>query len=163
MLLEALVAAAVLSGPAATKIERCAPVTEAEVAALFDRWNASLATSDPDKVIANYAPDAILLPTVSNLPRFTQQERRAYFVDFLKNRPNGRIDERRIQIGCNTAVDAGLYTFTMEATGAVVQARFTYTYVKHGDAWLISSHHSSMMPERPLAALDPAGPSPPAR
>ena len=28
---------------------------EAEIAALFDRWNASLATGNPDNVVANYA------------------------------------------------------------------------------------------------------------
>ena len=31
----------------------CAPITQQEVAALFDRWNASLATHDADKVVAN--------------------------------------------------------------------------------------------------------------
>ena len=35
----------------------CAPVTQQEIAALFERWNASLATHEADKVTANYAPD----------------------------------------------------------------------------------------------------------
>lgn len=39
----------------------CAPADERQIAALFDRWNASLATLDPDKVVANYAPDGVLL------------------------------------------------------------------------------------------------------
>jgi uncharacterized protein (TIGR02246 family) len=123
-------------------------VTEAQVAALFDRWNGTLATNDPDKVVANYAPDAVLLATVSNTPRFTQGERRAYFVDFLKNKPQGVINNRRIKLGCNTAVDAGVYTFTMGANGAVVPARYTYTYENRGGQWLITSHHSSAMPEK---------------
>ena len=43
----------------ATKVTPIA--SEAEIAALFDRWNASLATGNPDDVAANYAVDAILL------------------------------------------------------------------------------------------------------
>jgi hypothetical protein len=46
----------------------CAPVTQQEIAALFERWNASLATHEADKVTANYAPDAVLLPTVMTPP-----------------------------------------------------------------------------------------------
>jgi uncharacterized protein (TIGR02246 family) len=149
MLVQVLVATAAATAASATPAtQQCAPVTEAQVAALFDRWNASLATNDPAKVVANYTSDAVLLPTVSNKPRFTQDERRAYFVDFLKNKPQGKITERRIQLGCNKAVDAGLYTFTMGATGAVVPARYTYTYENRNGEWLISSHHSSAMPEK---------------
>ena len=41
----------------------------AEVAAQFDRWNAALATGDPEQVASLYAPDGVLLPTVSNKVR----------------------------------------------------------------------------------------------
>jgi uncharacterized protein (TIGR02246 family) len=147
MLLEMLAASSVAAAAVPAQ-QRCARVTEAQVAGLFDRWNRSLATNDPAKVVANYAPDAVLLATVSNTPRFTQDERRAYFVDFLKNKPQGVINQRRIKLGCNTAVDAGVYTFTMGASGAKVPARYTYTYENRGGQWLITSHHSSAMPEK---------------
>ena len=38
----------------------CTKTSAQEIAALFDRWNASLATLDPDKVVALYAPEAVL-------------------------------------------------------------------------------------------------------
>ncbi|WFU12779.1 SgcJ/EcaC family oxidoreductase (plasmid) [Rhizobium sp. CB3090] len=127
--------------------EQCAPITKPQVERLFDRWNASLATLDPEKVVENYAPDAVLLPTLSNKPRLTQKERREYFVGFLKKHPQGKINSRTIKIGCNDALDIGLYTFTLK-DGAKVPARYTFTYeFKHGK-WLISSHHSSAMPEK---------------
>jgi uncharacterized protein (TIGR02246 family) len=126
----------------------CRRASEQEIAALFDRWNASLQTGDPHQVAANYADRAILLPTVSNQPRLTPAEREDYFHHFLEDRPSGRIDMRRIEIGCNYAVDAGLYTFTFARTGAVVKARYTYTYRWDGVNWLITSHHSSAMPEK---------------
>jgi uncharacterized protein (TIGR02246 family) len=126
----------------------CTPITEPQVAALFDRWNASLGTGDPHQVAANYAVQSILLPTVSNKPRLTIAEKEDYFEHFLQNGPSGKIDQRFIRIGCNTVLDAGLYTFTFSKTGAVVKARYSYTYEATGGQWLITSHHSSAMPEK---------------
>lgn len=125
----------------------CAPITKPQVEQLFDRWNASLATLDPEKVVENYAPDAVLLPTLSNKPRLTQEERKEYFVDFLKKHPQGKIDSRTIKIACNKAIDTGTYTFTLK-DGTKVPARYTYSYEFKDGKWLISSHHSSAMPEK---------------
>ena len=126
----------------------CRETNEQEIAALFDRWNQSLQTGDPRQVVANYAQKSILLPTVSNKPRLTPAEKEEYFQHFLEKRPSGRIDMRFIEIDCRTAVDAGLYTFTYAATGEVVHARYTYSYRWDGSRWLITSHHSSGMPEK---------------
>lgn len=151
------VLAAVLSGCASApsgsetapaRTEVCRASNEQEIAALFDRWNQSLQTGDPHQVAANYADRSILLPTVSNQPRLTAAEKEDYFHHFLENKPVGKIDSRTIEMGCNTAVDAGLYTFTFGATGAQVKARYTYTYKWDGKQWLITSHHSSAMPEK---------------
>ncbi len=132
---------------AAASSQSCAAASEADIAKLFDRWNASLATLKATEVAKNYATDAILLPTLSNKPRLTQAERIDYFEHFLKNQPRGRIDSRVITIGCNGAVDAGTYTFTFK-DGSLVPARYTYTYEYKDGKWLISSHHSSAMPEK---------------
>jgi uncharacterized protein (TIGR02246 family) len=132
----------------ASRSESCKVTSDQEIAALFDRWNQSLQTGDPHKVVANYADRSILLPTVSNQPRLTPSEREDYFHHFLENGPSGKIDMRKIFLGCNSAVDAGLYTFTFAKTGAVVSARYTYTYAWDGSQWLITSHHSSAMPEK---------------
>lgn len=126
--------------------QACKKTSEAEIAALFERWNNALKTGDAKKVVANYAPKSILLPTVSNTPRLTAAEKEDYFVHWLPNRPSGVINSRQIQIGCNTAFDAGIYTFTY-ANGKKVPARYTYTYEWDGQNWLITSHHSSGMPE----------------
>ena len=53
-------------------------VTENDIAALFDRWNESLKTGEPAKVVDNYAERSILLPTVSNKPRLTREEKEDY-------------------------------------------------------------------------------------
>lgn len=136
------------TGGEAAHTESCKATSEAEIAALFDRWNRSLQTGDPNQVVANYAPRSILLPTVSNTPRLTPQEKKDYFHHFLEDRPSGEIDLRFVDLGCNMAVDAGLYTFTFARTGAKVAGRYTFTYRWYGTQWLITSHHSSAMPEQ---------------
>lgn len=138
--------AVVAHGGAFARSEACHATSEKQIAALFDRWNESLQTGDPQKVVANYAPHSILLPTVSNKPRLSAGEKLDYFKHFLENKPVGTIDFRDIMIECNTAIDSGLYTFKF-GDGSVVKARYTFTYAWNGHKWLITSHHSSKMPE----------------
>lgn len=128
--------------------QTCQAITEKDVAALFDRWNNSLKTGDPAKVVANYAPKSILLATVSNNPRLSAEEKADYFRHFLKNKPVGTINMRFVHLGCNTVLDAGLYTFTYGSSGKKVSGRYSYTYDWDGTNWLITSHHSSILPEK---------------
>lgn len=121
--------------------------TRDTIAALFDRWNDTLKSGDPKQVVANYAEQSILLPTISNTPRLTPAEKEDYFVQFLQSQPSGVIDLSQIEISGEIAVDSGVYTFTMGASGAVVKARYTFVYKWDGANWLIISHHSSAMPE----------------
>ncbi|CAM5189374.1 hypothetical protein CDEF62S_04176 [Castellaniella defragrans] len=46
------------------------------------------------------------------------------------------------------AADSGLYTFTMGSTGQKVHARYTYVYQWINGQWLITSHHSSLVPDQ---------------
>lgn len=145
----ATVIAAGLSAPAfaqAPASASCTAVNEQQVAALFDRWNDSLRTLNPDKVVANYANDGVLLATVSDTPRMNPAQIRDYFVKFLKGEPQGKIDSRTVKIGCNVAQDIGTYTFKFK-DGKTVHARYTYVYEWTNGNWLIAHHHSSAMPE----------------
>lgn len=129
----------------------CAPVSTTDVTALFERWNQSLATLDPAAVARNYAPNAVLLATVANEPKTSPEAIQAYFVEFLKLKPQGQIDQRTIKLGCNTAFDVGTHTFNLtgeDGKPQTVQARYTYIYERQDDGkWLIIHHHSSKMPD----------------
>ncbi|MDB5397811.1 MAG: SgcJ/EcaC family oxidoreductase [Rhodospirillales bacterium] len=129
----------------------CQTITNDQVEALFVRWNKSLATKNPDEVVTNYAPDATLLPTVENGPLVGPEAIRGYFVYFLKQAPEGRIDQRVIHIGCNIAYDIGLYTFTVDGdqpgSRKQVKARYTFIYAPEHGKWLIVHHHSSATPK----------------
>ena len=100
----------------------------------------------PDEVVANYAYCSILLPTVSNQPRLTAAEKEDYFHHFLENKPVGKIDSRIIEIGCNSAVDAGLYTFTFGATGAQVKAR-PHLHLQVGRKAMVDLQGSTTLPQ----------------
>lgn len=127
--------------------QSCHAATDADIAALFDRWNGALKTGVPENVVANYAPDSVLLPTLSDKVRYSKAEKLDYFKHFLEKKPAGEIVERSIQIGCNNALDAGVYTFSF-ADGSKATGRYSYTYAWDGKNWLITSHHSSLMPEQ---------------
>ncbi|MEU3353732.1 SgcJ/EcaC family oxidoreductase [Streptomyces sp. NPDC037389] len=124
--------------------------TERQIRELFDRWNAALATLDANRVADLYAPDAVLLPTVSAEIRKTRAARVDYFRHFLENKPVGRIQERVINILNRTsAIDTGLYEFTLtdkHGHRSKVDARYTFVYKLRGGRWLIINHHSSKVP-----------------
>lgn len=134
----------------------CRPITKKQVKRLFDRWNAAVKSGDPEAVAKNYAPDSLLLATLKNEPRTTRAAKVDYFEEFLERKPVGRVIEtdRHIETDCRTALDAGVYVFTFAKDGSKTVARYTFTYRWDGRRWLISSHHSSAMPE-PVAADSP--------
>ncbi|MEL5515667.1 SgcJ/EcaC family oxidoreductase [Serratia bockelmannii] len=109
----------------------CVRVNRHQIEALFEQWNQSLQTGDVKKVTDNYLSDAVLLPTLSGKARMTQSERTDYFRHFLEKKPHGKIDSRTIRIGCNYAIDTGMYTFTF-LDKSEVSARYTFTYLWTG-------------------------------
>eukprot|EP00984_Skeletonema_dohrnii_P006345 scaffold2265_cov98-Skeletonema_dohrnii-CCMP3373.AAC.2 len=122
------------------------PITKAEVRNLFNLWNAALATGDPATVAKRYSKEGVLLPTLSDVPRNDFEGIKDYFVHFLEKKPTGKILEGEIFVGNNWAQDAGIYEFTF-ADGSKVKARYSFVYVYENGEWMISHHHSSLMPE----------------
>ncbi len=124
-------------------------ISEKEVTALFDKWNSTLQTGDPNQVAALYAENGVLLPTVSNQVRTNHEEIADYFVRFLEYQPFGTINESHIRVFNGVAFNSGIYTFKLwtEDEAVEVQARFTFAYHFINGEWLIVEHHSSAMPE----------------
>jgi uncharacterized protein (TIGR02246 family) len=139
--------------------QKCPQVDKNEIAQLFDRWNASLKTGKASEVVKNYAPNAILLPTVSNQVRHNRTEIRQYFEQFLNLQPVGTMKEENIKIFCDVAmplatisdgIASGRYDINIRKNGKPqkVKARYTFVYQKIGNNWLIEEHHSSAMPDK---------------
>lgn len=156
-----LVASALLvSGLPLSAAEPCVTLDNKSVASLFDDWNYSLSSLDPTQVVQRYWPNAVLLPTVSNIPRTNSAMINDYFVHFLARRPRGHIETRTIQSSCNMAVDMGTYTFSLmddKGTTSEVAARYTFVYQYRDGAWKILHHHSSAMPEHAAPDAHVAG------
>lgn len=134
--------------PGAAETAVCAPATLRLAEELFDRWNEALRSGDARRVSQCYAEDAVLLPTVSNVPRLSRREIQDYFEHFLKKQPLGKVNQRNVKFGCNKITDAGVYTFRIIDAGKTeyVPARYTFVYENRDGEWLIAHHHSSLMP-----------------
>lgn len=145
------------SSPATNVGSGCVVATDENIADLFRKWNLALSTLDSARVASLYWPNAVLLPTVSNVPRTDTASITDYFDHFLKKFPRGTIVKRIVHHGCNVSVDAGLYDFSvMDAAGnaSSVSARYTFVYTYQNGEWKIQHHHSSAMPE-PVGAAAP--------
>jgi uncharacterized protein (TIGR02246 family) len=144
----------------------CHRITWTGVAALFDRWNETLDTRDPQSVVANYAPDAVLLPAFSNSPRAGHDAIRDYYAALLQLNPHGRVVQRTIKIRCNIGIDAGVLSLKLRNTSggeSALTTRYSFVYEFRDGRWLIAHDHASVIPSgdvEPVATLAP--PSPPA-
>jgi hypothetical protein len=78
---------------------------------------------------------------------------RAYFVTAFKVLPGLKVafGDQLIRVYGNAAVNTGYYTFSYTKDGETksLPARYSFTYVKSGERWLIVDHHSSAMPSPP--------------
>ena len=122
-----------------------------EVAAATSTWARALGDDDPDKVLPLYADDAVLWGTLSPTVRSDRSTVRDYFVAAFKVLPGLKVafGDQLIRVyDCGTAVNTGYYTFFYVKDGETksLPARYSFTYVKRGDAWLIVDHHSSAIP-----------------
>lgn len=116
--------------------------------AALHTWAATVATRDVEAILALYAPDAILVPTLSNEVRDCQDSRREYFRNFLANEGlvcDVQIFKKRVSSKLSTVVVGGLYVFHYHDGDAVVSvpARFLFTFEQIDGRWLITGHHSS--------------------
>jgi len=124
-----------------------------DVAAATSSWARALGEDDPDKVLPLYADDAVLWGTLSPTVRADRMALRDYFVTAFKVLPNLKVTfgDQLIRVYDGTAVNTGYYTFSygMEGETKSLPARYSFTYVKSGERWLIVDHHSSVMPSIP--------------
>lgn len=112
------------------------------------RWTEAVAAGRIDAILPLYAPDAILVPTLSNEIVVTEHDRRKYFEFFLSDGGPDCAVERivsRTDRKLGTATIAGIYAFRFHRLSGeeIVPARFLFTFEEVNTRWLITGHHSS--------------------
>ncbi len=114
----------------------------------FAAWNNALLSLDAKKVAALYAPSGLsFLPTLSPDMIRDNVAANTYFIQLLKRTPEAKISADDTQaFGPDAYLHTGLYTFYLGPDRSPVQARFSYMWKKMNDAWIITHHHSSVLP-----------------
>lgn len=128
----------------AATIVSAAPADEAN--AVIDRWSAAYTANDPEAIVKIYAPDAILLGTVSPVISVGTEAIRKYFSLVKGSGNKNAIQERHtIVLDDNAVVVTGYYEFTRMKDGqsSPSPSRFTMLVTKRNGEWQISHHHSS--------------------
>jgi uncharacterized protein (TIGR02246 family) len=133
--------------------ERADDAVSAQVAAATSEWISTFNTRDPARISALYAPDAVLWGTVSKTIRTTHEEIFEYFTESATKRPNLRmfLGECHVRLYGDIATNSGYYTSRNPVDGqeVVIPMRFTFTYRREGDRWMIVNHHSSRFATTP--------------
>jgi len=133
-----LVAPAAVAGP------------KEEIAAATAKWGQILEEQDADKITTLYTKDGVLWGTLSPTLRSGPEAIRAYFIGAFGALPQIKVafGDQLIRVYGNAGISSGYYTISYTTDGVVktIPARFSFTYVKEGDEWLIADHHSSAMP-----------------
>jgi uncharacterized protein (TIGR02246 family) len=133
--------------------ERADDAVAAQVAAATNEWISTFNTRDAARISALYAPDAILWGTVSKTIRTTPQEILEYFEESSAKRPDLRmfLGEYHVRLYGEIAINSGYYTSRNPVDGqeVVIPMRFTFTYRKEGERWVIINHHSSRFASSP--------------
>jgi uncharacterized protein (TIGR02246 family) len=121
-----------------------------EANAVVDRWAAVFSANDVAAIVSLYAPDAVVLGTVSPTIAQGTEAIRTYFSRLSGSGSKVAIGERRTIVVNDAAVaSAGFYDFTTIRDGQPVSnpSRFTFLVIKRDGQWLIAHHHSSFRPK----------------
>ena len=120
------------------------PVEDAS--AVVDRWSAAYTSNDTEAVVKNYAPDAILLGTVSPVMSVGTEAIRSYFSRLPGSGNKNIIGEKRtIFLDDNAVLVTGFYEFSSLKDGKILArpSRFTMLVTRRAGEWHIAHHHSS--------------------
>ena len=124
-----------------------------EISAAISEWGMAIRSRDPQKVMALYASEAVLVGTLSDVIRQGYEKVNEYFVNFCSLKElDVEIDSENIRMFGDIAINTGKYNFSWQVDENKVFARVRYTFVYHkqNGKWMIIEHHSSLQPDLPF-------------
>jgi uncharacterized protein (TIGR02246 family) len=121
-----------------------------DVAAATAKWAQVFEQQNADKIATLYTKDGALWGTLSPTLRSGPEAIRAYFIGAFGAFPQVKVSfgDQLIRVYGDTAINTGYYTISYTTDGVVksIPARYSFTFVKEGEEWLIADHHSSQVP-----------------
>jgi uncharacterized protein (TIGR02246 family) len=112
---------------------------------ILKTWVTKIKTNDPKQVVSLYHNDGLLLGTFSDIERKGQNLILKYFENLLKSEVDVEIVTQHKYESEFLVTNSGLYNFIVD--GKIINARFSFVFIKTDDDWKILSHHSSVLPE----------------
>ena len=112
---------------------------------LLNIWVEKIRTNDASQVADLYHREGLLLGTFSNVERKGQK----LILDYFKNLFTSQVDVKIITKHEYKAefifTASGFYNF--EVNDNIIEARFSFVFLKSKEGWKILSHHSSVLPK----------------
>ncbi len=119
-----------------------------EIKNLGQQWATALASGNPEKIAMLYDPEAFVYATY-HTKIATRPELIAYFKKLMKL-PDLKVtfNQQNVRVFWGTAINSGLYTFSYKENNKTVNvpARYTFVYILSPAGWVITEHHSSVLP-----------------
>ena len=126
-------------------------LTQDEAKAIVDKAEASWTSGDTAKIMAFYAPGAVMFDVVAPAPTTNRGVQTKWTDSFVAMKPsNLRVPDKRVQVlDADTIIASG--TGTVDAAApkpGPVSIRYTDVYQKQADGnWLIVHEHLSDVPK----------------
>ncbi len=114
---------------------------------LLNIWVEKIRTNDASQVAGLYHREGLLLGTFSNIERKGHE----LILDYFKNLFTSQVDVKIItkhgykSESESISTASGLYNF--EVNDNIIEARFSFVFLKSEEDWKIVSHHSSVLPK----------------
>ena len=112
---------------------------------MLETWVEKIKTNDPKQVASLYHTDGLLLGTFSDIERKGYDLILEYFENLLKAKVDVEIVTQHKHETESLIANSCLYNFIVDEK--IVNARFSFVFIKIDGDWKILSHHSSVLPE----------------
>ena len=112
---------------------------------LLNLWVEKIKTNDAAQVADMYHTDGLLLGTFSNSERKGQELILNYFENLFSLHVDVIVITKHEYKSDSISTASGLYNF--EVNDSIIEARFSFVFLKSKEDWKILSHHSSVLPK----------------
>ncbi len=153
-----LVAVAGFSTPNEAEDRGCSSATSEEVRALYAGYADLLRQGDVEALTSLYSPDAILMGPGAASVRLGRAEIAGYYSSFLQRRPSVVPLERVVRTDCGLLGATGAEALSLSMDGRQTRSfttRFSLSYARFGERWLIVHHHQELQDGPPSLDLKP--------